>query len=128
MHISGHRQSVPHPPLAGHALHSAPSPAVAQPEMTAALQAGDVLNQAGGPPPQDELKQAFTDFVGQTMFGQMIKSMRTGQQPASYFHGGRAEEIFQGQLDQVLAEQMSQASAKSLADPMFELFMLKRQS
>jgi peptidoglycan hydrolase FlgJ len=74
----------------------------------------------------DELKEAFSDFVGQTLFGQMIKSMRSTQQPSAYFNGGRAEEIFQGQLDQVLAEEMSESSADRFADPMYELFMLRR--
>lgn len=75
-----------------------------------------------------ELKEAFHDFVGQTFFGQMIQAMRSTQQPAAYFHGGRAEEIFQGQFDQVLAEKLSDASAEKIADPMFELFMMKRSS
>ncbi len=75
-----------------------------------------------------ELREAFHDFVGQTFFGEMIKACRTGQQPSAYFNGGRAEEIFQGQLDQVMAEELSKSSADKIADPMFELFMLKRQS
>lgn len=74
-----------------------------------------------------ELQEVFQDFVGQTFFGEMIKAMRSAQQPSAYFHGGRAEEIFQGQLDQVLAEELSDASAKKIAEPMFELFQLGRQ-
>lgn len=74
----------------------------------------------------DQLKEAFHDFVGQTFFGELMKAFRSTQQPSAYFHGGRAEEIFQGQLDQVLAEKLSDASADRIADPMFELFMLKR--
>jgi peptidoglycan hydrolase FlgJ len=74
-----------------------------------------------------ELRQAFQDFVGQTFFAEMIKACRSGQQPSAYFNGGRAEEIFQGQLDQVLSEELSKSSADKIADPMFELFMLKRQ-
>ena len=73
------------------------------------------------------LKEAFSDFVGQTFFGELIKSMRTTQKPAAYFDGGRAEEIFRGQFDQVLAEELSDASGEQIADPMYELFMLKRQ-
>ena len=76
----------------------------------------------------DELKKAFEDFVGQTFFAEMIKAYRSSQQPSAYFHGGRAEEIFQGQLDQVLAEELSKASASQIADPMFDLFMAKRQT
>lgn len=72
------------------------------------------------------LKQAFSDFVGQTFFSELIKSYRSTQQPAAYFNGGRAEKIFQGQLDQVLAENLSERSAEKFADPMFEQFMLRR--
>ncbi len=76
----------------------------------------------------DKLKEAFQDFVGQTFFAEMIKACRSSQQPSAYFHGGRAEEIFQGQLDQVLAEELSESSASKIADPMFDLLMLKRQT
>ncbi|MEO8269178.1 MAG: rod-binding protein [Aureliella sp.] len=76
----------------------------------------------------DDLKDAFQDFVGQTFFGEMIKSFRTTQQPSKYFHGGRAEEIFQGQFDQVLTEKLSDASSDKISNPMYELFMLKRSS
>lgn len=72
------------------------------------------------------LREAFTEFVGQTFFGELIKSYRSTQQPSAYFHGGRAEQIFQGQLDQVLTESLSQRTADTIADPMFELFMAKR--
>lgn len=77
---------------------------------------------------QAELKDAFQDFVGQTFFGQMIKSLRSAQEGAAYFNGGRAEEIFQGQFDQMLSEHLSEASAQSISDPMFQLFQLGRMS
>jgi len=86
----------------------------------------DVLGKTE--PEGDELKEAFQDFVGQTLFAQMIKAARSTQEPSPYFNGGRAEEIFQGQFDQVLAEKMSDASAEKIAGPMYELFMLRRQS
>ena len=88
----------------------------------------DEASEINSGPPPDELKEAFHDFVGQTFFGEMIKSFRTTQQPSKYFHGGRAEEIFQGQFDQVLTEKLSDASSEKIADPMYELFMLKRSS
>ena len=86
------------------------------------------LAHSGSVPASGELREAFQDFVGQTFFAEMIKACRSGQQPSAYFNGGRAEEIFQGQLDQVLSEELSKSSADKIADPMFELFMLKRQS
>jgi hypothetical protein len=78
--------------------------------------------------PQDpRLKQAFQDFVGQSFFGQMISSMRQTVKPSPYFHGGRAEEVFQKQLDQTLTEKISASSADQFAKPMFELFQLQRR-
>jgi hypothetical protein len=74
----------------------------------------------------DALRKAFTDFVGQTLFGQWIASMRSTQGDPAYMHGGQAERIFQNQLDQVLAEEMTKASADSFANPMYELFQLRR--
>ena len=57
----------------------------------------------------------------------MLKSMRKTVGKPAYFHGGRGEEVFQRQLDQVLAEKMSRSSASQFVGPMFELFMLQRK-
>ncbi|QEG42183.1 rod-binding protein [Roseimaritima ulvae] len=74
----------------------------------------------------EELREAFTQFVGQTLFGQMLSSMRSTVDKPAYFHGGKTEEIFQQQLDQVLVEDITDASADKIADPMFELFNMRR--
>ena len=66
------------------------------------------------------LREQFTQFVGETFFGQMIKSLRATTQKPAYFHGGRAEEVFQSQLDQQLAQHLTKASAERFAEPMFE--------
>ena len=68
---------------------------------------------------KDELKEKFTQFVGETFFGQMIKSMRATVGKPAYFHGGQAEEVFRGQLDQKLAEHMTKASADTFSEPLF---------
>lgn len=86
------------------------------------------LSQPAQAASSDPLKEAFQDFVGQTFFSQMIKALRSTEQGSAYMNGGRAEKIFKGQFDQVLSEQLSDASAEKLAEPMFELFMLPRQS
>lgn len=78
---------------------------------------------AGG----EELRQAFNTFVGETFYGQMLKAMRSTQSKPAYFHGGRAEEMFQQQFDQVLAGKLSAASADKFSGPMFELFTLERR-
>jgi hypothetical protein len=79
------------------------------------------------PDARPSLRRAFDDFVGQTFYGQLLKSMRTSLGKPPYFHGGRGEEVFQAQLDQVMVEKMSDATAETLTGPMFELFMLGRQ-
>ncbi len=73
-----------------------------------------------------QLREAFDAFVGEVFFGQMLKSMRKTLGKPPYFHGGRAEEIFQQQLDQVLAEKLAKSSAEQFTGPMFELFTLPR--
>jgi hypothetical protein len=73
-----------------------------------------------------ELREAFTDFVGQTFFGELVKQMRATVHNSEFFHGGMGEDIFQTQLDQIMVERMSKTSAKSLSDPMYELLMAPR--
>ncbi|MEL6897890.1 MAG: rod-binding protein [Planctomycetota bacterium] len=75
----------------------------------------------------DELRERFQEFVGQTLFGQMLSAMRSSVGEPAYLHGGRTEEIFQQQLDQQLAEELTEASADSFADPMYELFTARRR-
>lgn len=88
----------------------------------------DAASSHGSESPRDksELRAAFDDFVGQTFYSQLLAGMRKTVGKPAYFHGGRAEEVFQSQLDQVLAEEMSQASASQITDPMFALFTLPR--
>ena len=62
----------------------------------------------------EEVRDTFRKFVGEAFFGQMLKSMRSTQGKPAYFHGGHAEEVFQSQLDQVMSEEMTEASADRL--------------
>jgi flagellar protein FlgJ len=73
-----------------------------------------------------ELREAFDDFVGQTFFGELVKQMRQTVKKPAFFHGGMGEDIFQSQLDQILVERISDASAKTFSDPMYQLFMARR--
>ncbi len=66
-----------------------------------------------------ELHDRFTQFVGETFYGQMLKSMQATVGKPAYFDGGRGEEVFRGQLNQTLAEHMSKAAADRFADPLF---------
>ena len=67
----------------------------------------------------EEVQNTFRRFVGEMFFGQLMKAMRSTQDKPAYFHGGQGEEVFQSQLDQYLTEEMTEASAEQIADPMF---------
>ena len=92
--------------------------AMAQAPASASVVGGAAVDKKASP---GDVREAFTQFVGQTFFGQMMKAMRSTVGKPAYFHGGRGEEVFQSQLDQTLAEHMTAASADQFADPMFRL-------
>ncbi len=77
---------------------------------------------------KSEVEEKFTEFVGQTLFGSMLASMRKTLSKPAYMHGGRTEEVFQQQLDQVIVEDLTEASADSIAGPMFDLFKMQKRS
>lgn len=68
----------------------------------------------------DHVREAFTQFVGETFYLQMLKAMRTSLGEPAYFHGGRAEEVFTSQLDQTLAEELADKSTERFIEPLFE--------
>ena len=67
-----------------------------------------------------DVRKHFTQFVGEAFYGQMLKSMRATIGKPAYFHGGRAEEVFQGQLDQQMAQHLTETSAEKFTEPLFE--------
>jgi Rod binding domain-containing protein len=101
------------------------------PSTHAAVDAAQIAAAAGGPSPPTlnsdaPLRKAFNSFVGEVFFGQMLKAMRKTVGKPAYLHGGRAEEIFQEQLDQILGEKLAEVSGQKFSEPMFELFTLGR--
>lgn len=68
----------------------------------------------------DRVRDAFTQFVGETFYAQMLKAMRTSLGKPAYFHGGRAEEVFTSQLDQTLAQELADKSTERFIGPLFE--------
>lgn len=78
--------------------------------------------KAGSP----ELHKAFTDFVGQTFFGELLKQMRATVDKPAFVHGGMGEDIFQSQLDQILVERITESSAATFSEPMYELLTARR--
>ncbi len=89
-------------------------------KQTAAAGASSTGEAVGAADPKGELREAFNSFVGESLFGQMLAQMRKTVGKPAYFHGGQAEELFRGQLDQVLAQEMTKSSGHSFSDRLFE--------
>jgi hypothetical protein len=74
---------------------------------------------------QSQLREKFDSFVGESFYGQMLQAMHKTVGKAAYFNGGRAEEMFQGQLDQILSEKMTKANGGAMSASLFDLFNLQ---
>lgn len=68
----------------------------------------------------EEIHEAFTSFIGETFYAQMMKAMRSTVDEAAYFNGGQAEKMFRSQLDQQMAQELAVETGDRFAEPMFE--------
>lgn len=69
-------------------------------------------------------KTAFQNAVAGLLFGQMIKSLRSGVGKPAYLHGGQGEDLFQAQLDQVVAEQLARHHGAPLVEELYARFVI----
>lgn len=88
-------------------------------EKPASLQRNAALVEKTPVEQAKELKEAFGQFVGETFFAQMLKSMRANVGEPAYFHGGHAEEQFQARLDQQIAQELATGGG-GFSDQLFE--------
>jgi Rod binding domain-containing protein len=72
---------------------------------------------------QDQ-RGAFQSAVAGLLFGQMIKSLRSGVGKPAYLHGGQAEDLFQAQMDQVVAEQLARHHGGPFVDELYRRFLI----
>jgi Rod binding domain-containing protein len=76
-------------------------------------------------PPSDEqlqVRQTFQDFVAGTFYKQMFKALRSTENQPAYMHGGKAEEMFQNQMDQQVAENLARDQGSDLVGPLYTTF------
>lgn len=69
-----------------------------------------------------EIRNKFQDFVAGTFYKTMLKAMRDSQRPPKYFYGGQGEQIFQGQFDQQIAEQLARQHGDDFAGPLYNAY------
>lgn len=69
-----------------------------------------------------ELQPAFQKAFAGMLFGQMMKAMRSTVGKPAYLHGGQAEELFQGQLDQTLVESLASTHGGEFVGELYDQF------
>jgi Rod binding domain-containing protein len=102
-----------------------------QTAMNSAHSAADAREAAGSqllnesPASKEKLKSTFQDFAAGTFYKEMLKSLRKMHNKPAYMYGGHAEEIFQGQMDQQVAENMARNKGSQISDPLFQGFLTR---
>lgn len=98
------------------ATWSLTTPQLAQP---AKLQ--DSVARAARPESKREVRRKDVgEFVGNIFYGTLLREMSDSKVKGKYFHGGRGEEVFRGQLNMELAKRMGQSAGDPIAEKMYE--------
>jgi hypothetical protein len=66
------------------------------------------------------LRRRVGEFVGDIFYGTLIRQMYASKLKGTHFHGGRGEEVFQGQLGMELARRMGRAANDPIANRLYE--------
>jgi peptidoglycan hydrolase FlgJ len=83
-----------------------------------------LLNQSQGS--KEKMQSTFQDFAAGTFYKEMMKSLQKMHGKPAYVYGGHAEEIFQGQMDQQIAENLAHNHGSQIADPLYKGFLSHR--
>lgn len=73
-------------------------------------------------PGKDATQEAFQAFVGETFYGMMLKALRSTSGETAYLNGGQAEEMFRNQMDQHVAERLSETHGEQLSKQLYDRF------
>lgn len=63
-----------------------------------------------------ELREKVGEFLGLTFFAPVLKQASNSVLKGKYGHGGRGEEVFRGQLNELLASRMGKSGRLGLTD------------
>ena len=66
------------------------------------------------------LRQKVDEMVGLTFFAPLLKMARSSAIKGEFGHGGRGEEMFRGQLDQLLVQGAGRRVQTSLGDAIYQ--------
>ena len=76
----------------------------------------DKPTKLGAAKTRDEFRQQVGEFVGNIFYGTLIKQMQASSFKTKYYHGGRGEDVFQGQLGIELAQRLGRSANNPVAD------------
>jgi Rod binding domain-containing protein len=82
-------------------------------------QAGVSIRTADDP----ELREKFQDFTAGTFFKSMLKSLRSGTGKVPYLDGGHAEEVFRGQFDQTISENLARSHGGAMSGDLYDQYL-----
>ena len=77
---------------------------------------------------QSDLDSVFHQFVGETFYQLMLKSLRNMHDKPAYLHGGQAETLFQNQLDQEVASGLAQTKVGTFSRDLYSVFQSQTKS
>lgn len=104
-------------------LRSSSRPAEGFEQVLAASQAKRADAGAIDPGRLDQARTAAEQFVATAFVVPMLAQMRNDPFRSDLFHGGFAEDAFQGQLDTILADRMTQRADLPLVDSILDYIL-----
>jgi len=81
-------------------------------QRAAAVQKASVANP--------KLREQVGDFVGTIFYGTLLSQLQDSKFKSEYFHGGRGEEIFKGQLYQEYARRIGRSPNDPMSNRIYE--------
>jgi len=73
-------------------------------------------------------QEAVQQFVGEAFFGILMKQMRNSVWKSDLMGGSSAQKQFEGQLDQVLVQNLAASSSERISKPFYEQMQRNRGS
>jgi len=67
----------------------------------------------------DRLHKVTGQVIGSVFFGTLLRSMRDSKLKGPYGHGGRGEEVFAAQLDNIYAEQVGTSMRSGISETIY---------
>lgn len=68
----------------------------------------------------DSMRDRVGELVGQIFYGTLLREMQASKLKGPFGHGGRGEEVFQGQLNMELAMRIGRSGNNPITDRLYE--------